>query len=609
MILVFGGTTEGKQVATLLDFLNEPYFYSTKTSVSLNIKGQNISGALDEIDMVAFCTRQSVRLIIDAAHPFAVYLHNNIYKTSLICKIAVVRFERKIAVIHGTPHVRLFSSFPEMAEALQKSPFKKILSLTGVQTIPFFKSLTKSKEVFFRILNSEQSIQMARTFGIEDCYLIPEHLRPHEEQLAGLLKQIGAEVLLSKESGESGFFPSKVLLSQKFNLPLWVVIRPVLPEFNHIVYSQKQLLQQIYQLKKSVLKTGTGLRTGYTTGMCVAACVKACFIAIIKKHFPAEVEVSLPDGTTATFHIFAEELQPESASCTVIKDAGDDPDVTHGKEIGCRIRWVKEPGIHFVRGRGIGVITFPGLQLPVGEPAVNPAPRLLISGLLKSLCSSYKVSSPGFEVEPYIPEGEELAKLTFNPRVGVVGGLSVIGTSGRVIPFSDEAFFSAVSYQLSVARSLGIDEIVLTVGKRSETILKKEFAFLPEPAFIHYGNFVGKVLKEALNAGFKKINLGIMTGKAFKLAEGHLDTHSHKVIVNIDFLVNIAQQCGYPEEIIQKIKTITVANAITGIIPASKDAVFYKSVAEKCQEVCKNVLGESIHFTLFLLGDNSIIFP
>ena len=329
-------------------------------------------------------------------------------------------------------------------------------------------------------------------------------------------------------------------------------------------------------------------------------------MTIIEQKFPSEVSVQLPDGSAAVFKIFPEELSKDGASCIVIKDAGDDPDVTHGKEIGCSIRIVNQPGVRFVRGKGIGMVTMPGLQVNVGEPAINPVPRKMITEMLETLSALYETDC-GLEVKPFVPEGEEIAGQTFNSRVGVIGGISIIGTSGKVIPYSNEAFLTTIRYQLSVAGENGLNEIVLTAGKKSENTLKPHFAHLPELAYIHYGNSIGETLQMAANVGFDKINLGLMLGKAVKLAEGHLDTHSHKVSMNIDFISQVARENNYPEETIQELTQQTLANAIPSIITFSSEEPFYKSIAHRCFQVCKEQLNNETTFRLFLLSDKDEI--
>ncbi|MBN2484468.1 MAG: cobalt-precorrin-5B (C(1))-methyltransferase [Bacteroidales bacterium] len=602
MILVFGGTTEGKQTAALFDFLGEPYLYSTKTKSIIEIKGNHISGDKGVDEISELCKEKEVKLIIDAAHPFAEELHNNIFNAAKIFDIPVIRYERSFPNLIPLKNVSAFSSFKEMTYKLKTSEYNNILCLTGVQTIPHFKELADNRNCYFRILDTDHSKKLAKAGNIPNKYIIPSNPDENVDELVSLIKKINAEVILSKESGESGFFMSKVEASQRTNIPLWVVERPELPPFSYKVSSTKELLQNWYLLRRKIINNKQDLRQGFTTGTCVTAAAKACFVALVKNKFPEQVSITMPNGDTAKFMIFPNELSISKASCVVIKDAGDDPDITHGKEIGCELRFTKEPGIHFVKGKGIGVVTLPGLQVPVGEPAINPVPRKMITSVLEELCSYYEIEQ-GIEVEPYVPEGEELAKQTFNPRVGVVGGISIIGTSGKVIPYSNEAFLSTIKYQLSVAKETGVDEIVLTSGKRSENILKPLYSHLPDTAFIHFGNSIGETLRLALEKGTQKITLGVMLGKAIKLAEGHLDTHSKNSTFNSEFAACIAKTCGYPLETVQGVKQIKLANAIRDIIPFSQTGPFYLEVAQRCFNQAKMIVKEKSELAFLLITD------
>lgn len=603
MILVFGGTTEGKKTAALLDFLGEPYFYSTKTKSKIEIKGNHISGEKGVDEISELCHKMNVKLIIDAAHPFAESLHYNIFNTAKIFDIPVLRFERSFPDLIPLKNVSTFSSYKELTDKLKASANKNILCLTGVQTIPHFKELKANCNCYFRILDTDQSRKLARKSNIPDEYIIPSNPDENVDELVSLIKKTNAEIILSKESGESGFFMSKVEASQLANIPLWVVKRPELPPYSYTVSSEKEFLQTWYPLRKRIFQNKQQLRQGYTTGTCVTAAAKACFMALTENKFPEQVSITIPYGDTAKFMIFPNELSKTKASCVVIKDAGDDPDITHGKEIGCELSFIKEPGIHFVKGKGIGIVTLPGLQVQVGEPAINPVPRKMIASVLEELCNYYEIEL-GIEVEPYVPEGEELAKHTFNPRVGVVGGISIIGTSGKVIPYSNEAFLSTIKYQLSVAKESGVDEIVLTSGKRSENILKPLYSYLPETAFIHFGNLIGDTLRFAFEEGIPKITLGVMLGKAIKLAEGHLNTHSKNSTFNPKFAAYVAKTCGYPLETAQRVKQIKLANAMREIIPFLQTEPFYQEIAKLCCQQAKTVLKEKAEFTFYLISDN-----
>ncbi|MBN2166901.1 MAG: cobalt-precorrin-5B (C(1))-methyltransferase [Marinilabiliaceae bacterium] len=606
MILVFGGTTEGKKTAALLDFLGEPYLYSTKTKSILEIKGNHISGDKGVDDISILCKKRNVKLIIDAAHPFAEVLHYNIFHVAKIFNIPVIRYKRSFPDLIHLKNVSTFSSFKEMTDKLKTSKFKNILCLTGVQTISHFNEITSSRKCYFRILDTPHSKEIAKANNIQNKYIIPSNPDSNVDELVSLIKKTNAEIIISKESGESGFFMSKVKASLKTNIPLWVIERPKLPPFSYKVSSDKELLQTWYTIRKRINQYKNNLRQGYTTGTCVTAAAKACFIALAQKKFPEQVNVTIPYGDTAKFLIFPHELTQSKASCVVIKDAGDDPDITHGKEIGCEILFTEKAGVHFKKGKGIGIVTLPGLQVKVGEPAINPVPRKMITSELNELCNYYEIEH-GIEVKPFVPEGEEISKNTFNPRVGIVGGISIIGTSGKVIPYSNEAFLSTIKYQVSVAKESGFDEIALTSGKRSENILKPLYGHLPDTAFIHFGNLIGETLRLASEKGIRKITLGVMLGKAIKLAEGHLDTHSKNSAFNPEFAVEIAKTCGYPLEIIEKVKHIKLANAIKDIIPFSQTEPFYLEIAKKCLNQTKTVVKDKVALSFFLFYDNDNI--
>ncbi len=598
MILVFGGTTEGKRVAQLFDTIQQSYFYSTRTDAHREIKGKRIFGAMDQKEIMTFCVDNDIRLIVNAAHPFAIQLHKNIYQAAKEGGIKTIRYERIFPSPEPSCLIRYFSTYEEMVAALLASRYQNILALTGVQTIPTFKLLSRKRNCYFRILDTLLSRQKAQETGIPMTQVIPMTPDADVTELIKLARLTKAEILLSKESGESGFFETKVQASHELNIPLWVVQRPSLP-FDQIVDDPKDFLQLFYQIKKTVLKQEGHLRSGFTTGTCVTAAAKACFLALVGGIFPDEVEVELLAGVKAGFTVFPQFIKEDSASCIVIKDAGDDPDVTHGKEIGCELTILKESIIRFEQGEGVGVVTLPGFQLAIGEPAINPVPREMITLMLNHMSNEYDVAW-GFAIKPFVPEGKELAKQTFNPRIGVEGGISILGTSGKVMPFSNDAFLASIKQQIKVAKGNGCAELVLTSGKRSENRVKSHFTHLPAVAFIHFGNLVGDTLKLAVAEGFKILNLAIMFGKGVKLAEGHMDTHSKNVTFNPEFLALLAKKSACSASQVEQIKRLKLANAITDIIPFSEEEGFYPLVARTCQQQCLSSVQNSCHLKLFL---------
>lgn len=229
--------------------------------------------------------------------------------------------------------------------------------------------------------------------------------------------------------------------------------------------------------------------------------------------------------------------------------------------------------IRFLQGEGVGRVTLPGLGIPVGEPAINPTPRRMIEAEVRALTDA------DVEITISVENGRELAKRTFNERVGVVDGISIIGTSGIVMPLSNEAFVESIGRELQVARAIGCDSIGLASGKRGEEAL---LAIEPDLRVVHYGNFIGATLEQAYRLGFQRVVLGIMIGKAVKLAEGHLDTHSHKVLMNKSFLADVAADVGVAdaENLLDK---VTMARELWALMPAT----FFERLSELCHLHCR----------------------
>lgn len=604
MILLFGGTTEGRQAARLLDVIGQDYYYSTKVEASQEVGGRLLVGPMNTNAMAKFCMENSIRLIINAAHPFAVDLHQNIYDATIRCNISTLRLERPVPDFSNNSQVHFFDDFASLEKALLASNYQRILALTGVQTIPKLRAVWESRQCWFRILDTRLSRQKANEYGIPKHMVVPMAPDEDVDKLVALAKKTGARVLLSKESGASGFIQSKMKAAALLKVPLWVVRRPSLPDFSYTVFSSKVFLQRFYQLRRELMQDKSDLRKGYTTGTCFTAAVKACFLGLVTGGvFPDEVSVMLPGGGSAVFPVFSANVIDAKASCVVVKDAGDDADVIHGHEIGCELNISPDQGVKFLQGEGVGKITLPGLSVPVGQPAINPVPRQMVTNLLEHLAEEYGLET-GFEVRAFVPEGERLAAKTFNPRVGVEGGISIIGTSGRVIPFSSEAFLASIRPQLAVAMETGFREVVLTSGKRSENLIRSDFSHLPDTAFIHFGNLIGDTIRLAVEEGAEKITLALMFAKSTKLAAGNLDTHSKNCRFDPVFLTDIARNCGFTSDVIDKIESVKMANAVLDIIPPEVSPLFYQTIATKCFEVCKPLIPENIAFRFVMLTDN-----
>lgn len=346
------------------------------------------------------------------------------------------------------------------------------------------------------------------------------------------------------------------------------------------------------------------LRTGYTTGACATACAKAALLALIKQSSVETIEITLPLGEKVTFNVSCT-FNTDQATCTTVKDAGDDPDVTHGATIGCTVSFNTSNRVMFLRGPGVGMVTLPGLAISVGEPAINPVPRKMITDAVHFLTHQYKINK-GVDVEIFVVNGEEIAKKTLNARIGILGGISILGTTGIVKPFSASAYIASITQGIDVALANGCKEIVINSGGRSENILRKRFVHLPEFAFIQYGNWIGETLDKIRSSGLQSVTMGIMLGKAAKLAQGELDTHSGKSSWDKQFIYNLAKQSGYSDEQCLPILDLNMARRLTEIFSFNEQEPFFRELAARCHTVCAAVIPD-VQLQILLIDANDTI--
>jgi cobalt-precorrin-5B (C1)-methyltransferase len=277
------------------------------------------------------------------------------------------------------------------------------------------------------------------------------------------------------------------------------------------------------------------LRRGWTTGACATAATKAAYAALLTGKFPDPVEIVLPKGERPSFPLAFEEKGHDWAQAGIIKDAGDDPDVTHGCTVISTVR-LKGQGVTFKAGKGVGIVTKPGLPIPPGEPAINPAPREMMRRVIAEL------GGPGnVEIEISIPNGAELAQKTWNPRLGITGGLSILGTTGIVNPFSCAAWIASIHRGVDVARAIGLSHIAGCTGSTSEDAVRKHYN-LPLEAMIDMGDFAGGLLKYVRDHPVPRVTIGGGIGKMVKLAQGALDLHSGRSQVDFAWLAERAPQ-------------------------------------------------------------------
>lgn len=273
------------------------------------------------------------------------------------------------------------------------------------------------------------------------------------------------------------------------------------------------------------------LRTGFTTGTAAAAAAKAAATLLMREAAPSEVLIALITGDVMTIPIHACTIEAENvAGCLVMKDAGDDPDITHRALIGARVRMSDQTTGHRISitgGQGVGTVTKPGLEVPPVGPAINPGPQKMIEQAVTSVLRQYDKNT-SVEVEIFVPEGETLARKTLNARLGILGGISILGTTGLVRPMSHEAYIATIESSMSVAHAMGLDTLVLTTGRRSERFAQALWEHLPEESFIQIGDFFRASLEAASHLNFARLTLAVFFGKAVKMAQGIPHTHAAK---------------------------------------------------------------------------------
>lgn len=336
------------------------------------------------------------------------------------------------------------------------------------------------------------------------------------------------------------------------------------------------------------------LRKGWTTGACATAAARAAFVALRTGVFPDPVTIKLPRNLFPAFALTRWRLSDdgESAFAAVTKDAGDDPDVTHGAIISATVRRLpKGAGIVFRAGAGVGTVTKPGLPLAVGEPAINPAPRAMIAENLTLEASDEPVD---LEVTVGIERGEQLALKTMNPRLGILGGLSVLGTTGVVVPYSCSAWIHSIHRGIDVARATGQDHLIAATGNTSEKAARRLYPVADE-ALIDMGDFVGAVLKYLRRHPVARLTIAGGIAKISKLADGHMDLHSGRAAVNTDALANLLHDLGAPDDAAARARDAATVGAVLGVArEVGLERRLSDTLCMRAREVCLAVLSGGV---------------
>jgi cobalt-precorrin-5B (C1)-methyltransferase len=344
---------------------------------------------------------------------------------------------------------------------------------------------------------------------------------------------------------------------------------------------QEQKLPPEIEEKK---RKGT-LRTGYTTGTTATAATKGALYALITGKPMEEVNVSLPKGKTATLRIaWTRSENNGKVTCAAIKDGGDDPDATHGAEICSTVSFSKNATHIFIDGgKGVGRVTKPGLGLELGKAAINPIPMKMLEQAVREV-AMHELENQGIEVVISVPNGEEIAKKTDNPRLGILGGISILGTTGLVLPYSTASFAASIRQGLDVATAMGADTVVLTTGGRSEDFAKALFK-LPDHCFIQMGDFAGYSIKQCANKStIRQVIIAGFIGKLSKMAMGIKQTHVAGSHVDMEFMAGLAAECEAQPEVVEEISSANTARHVSEIIKKNKIVGYYDHVSKKVHE-------------------------
>lgn len=350
------------------------------------------------------------------------------------------------------------------------------------------------------------------------------------------------------------------------------------------------------------METKQNLRSGFTTGACAAAATQAALVALIRQLRVSSATIRLPHGQLVEFSVHSCRFSDQEAEASVIKDAGDDPDVTDKAEIVARVSWTTGPGVTFQRGIGVGLVTRKGLPIPPGEPAINPAPRALIQETVAEILAEPGLSGRGVVVEISVPRGEELAKKTFNPRLGIVGGISILGTTGIVVPYSTSAWVASVVQEIDVAVASGLFDLVLTVGARSEKVAKDLWPDRPEDAFVQIGPFFGEALRHGAKVGVRRLTLAAMIGKLAKFAAGRDSVHSTASTQDFEFLSRMAHECGAPDLLCRQISSANTAQEVSELCADHKIRDFHARICLRALKNARAMVGSKIELDIVLLG-------
>lgn len=334
-----------------------------------------------------------------------------------------------------------------------------------------------------------------------------------------------------------------------------------------------------------VWHNGKALRKGYTTGSCATAAAKVAALMVLRQHIIHQVSIVTPSGVTLRLNVESPHIEGQQAIAAIRKDGGDDVDATHGMLIFARVSLNDSGEIVLCGGEGVGKVTRKGIGLPIGSAAINRTPRQTIEAAVREVIGP----SRGAEVEIFAPEGDERAKKTYNSRLGIIGGISIIGTTGIVTPMSEESWKRSLSLEMEIKREAGLERVVLVPGNHGERFVREQMG-LPGDIVVTMSNFVGFMIEEAVRMGYKQIVLIGHPGKLVKIAAGIFHTHSHIADARMETLVAHLALLGAPHELLLLVSECDTTEAAMEHIDAAGFSHLYNHLAQRiCQRVMLNL--------------------
>jgi cobalt-precorrin-5B (C1)-methyltransferase len=370
--------------------------------------------------------------------------------------------------------------------------------------------------------------------------------------------------------------------------------------------------QSIDDIKETDLPDGKkkSLRTGYTTGTCAAAATKAALSTLVNGEKLAKVNVSLPKAKHIVIDIAWIRYENEkSVTAAVIKDGGDDPDVTNGAEIWSTVSLLETSNkIIIDGGKGVGRVTKPGLGLEIGKAAINPTPLKMISHAIDEILGQQQKNRNGLSIWISVPKGEEIAKKTDNPRLGIIGGISILGTTGIVIPYSTASFAASIRQSIDVSKAMGSDSVILTTGGRSEDFAREIFGnSIADHAYIQIGDFIGFSIKQCAIKKIKKAYVVGFIGKLTKMAMGIKQTHVKGSHVDMNFLAELVIRCGANYELVKKIRVANTARHVGELVDQFGLNMFYDVLCEEVYSHLSKYSPSELQIKIILLDFNGKI--